>query len=289
LQEESALASHNDADYALWPGPVCLLVAGMPAKQKETVIAHFSRTAQTAGIALGGDNCSPHLFVYVTADTDNVLAQLRHNDFFNTSKGMAPVNRFLGSTRPIRVWYNDYTASNVIGSRVIRDYVRMIGNAVIVVVKRTGSVTVGQVADYIALIGLAEINLDADLGEAPTILRLFAAKADAPSYGLTSWDKALLKSLYRVPAKNATRLSEMQTEQFNLLKKAHSKRGRCGMVFCPALFCLSSWVLTDRPKPDYARCWLVGELSRMRVSPSGSPSFRAGVSKMYQVHASHSG
>lgn len=33
---------------------------------------------------------------------------------------------------------------------------------------------IGQLADYIAMIGLAQIRLDSDLGSAPTILRLFA-------------------------------------------------------------------------------------------------------------------
>jgi hypothetical protein len=54
----------------------------------------------------------------------------------------------------------------------------------------------GQMADYIAMAGLAKFNLDADYGTAPTILRLFKGTDDAKPSSLTDWDKAYLKALY---------------------------------------------------------------------------------------------
>jgi hypothetical protein len=118
----------------------------------------------------------------------------------------------MNTARPIRVWYNDYIDSKVSGSRLVRDYIRLISNAIVVVdTKRIGNANLGQVADYIALVGLAEVNLDSDLGNAPTILRLFGASGDEKIPGLTSWDQALLKSMYRTPPRDATRLSEVET------------------------------------------------------------------------------
>jgi hypothetical protein len=54
--------------------------------------------------------------------------------------------------------------------------------------------TIRQLADYIALIGLADMRLDADLGPTPSILELFGG--GTPPQGLTVWDRALLHALY---------------------------------------------------------------------------------------------
>jgi len=57
---------------------------------------------------------------------------------------------------------------------------------------------IGQIADYVTMVSLAEPDLDAPLGTAPTILRLFAALPpgeDRPA-GLSPWDAAFLKALY---------------------------------------------------------------------------------------------
>jgi hypothetical protein len=211
---QSVVAFHNDADYALWPVPVCPFVAGISPQQKEFMFSHLSGIAQAAGVLPTPANCSPNLFIYFTSDPDALLVKLRHSDprLFDTPNGLAPLNHFLNTARPIRVWYNDYIDSKVSGSRLVRDYIRLISNSIIVVdTKRIGNANLGQVSDYIALIGLAEVNLDSDLGNARTILRLFGAAGDEQIHGLTSWDRALLKSIYRTPPRDATRLSEMET------------------------------------------------------------------------------
>ena len=55
---------------------------------------------------------------------------------------------------------------------------------------------IGQMADYIAMVGLAKFNLDADFGAAPSILRLFQGTDDAKPSSLSDWDAAYLKALY---------------------------------------------------------------------------------------------
>lgn len=69
---------------------------------------------------------------------------------------------------------------------------------VYVIVDRTRmhAVTLGQLADYVGMLGLAEIKPTARFGDAPTVLKLFdAAPREAPA-GMTAWDRAYLKSLY---------------------------------------------------------------------------------------------
>jgi hypothetical protein len=44
--------------------------------------------------------------------------------------------------------------------------------------------------------GLAKINHDASVADAPTILNLFTASGDAVPQGLTDWDRSFLEAIY---------------------------------------------------------------------------------------------
>ncbi|HYD86123.1 MAG TPA: hypothetical protein VEA80_01485 [Vitreimonas sp.] len=63
-----------------------------------------------------------------------------------------------------------------------------------------------QVADYLAMAALVQLNPDADLSAFPSILNLFQSPETAPP-GLTEWDRAYLQGLYSATreAANATR------------------------------------------------------------------------------------
>lgn len=69
---------------------------------------------------------------------------------------------------------------------------------VFVIVDRTRlhGVNLGQLAAYVAMVGLAKLKTGANLDDAPTILKLFDGAPGAAPAGLTDWDRAFLKSLY---------------------------------------------------------------------------------------------
>jgi hypothetical protein len=69
--------------------------------------------------------------------------------------------------------------------------------SVIIVVdgSQTTKITMGQIADYIAMVGLAQIRVQADTGTAPSILHLFQG-SDPQPLGLSPWDEAFLHGLY---------------------------------------------------------------------------------------------
>jgi hypothetical protein len=76
-------------------------------------------------------------------------------------------------------------------------------------VNKLNHVSLAQLADYASLVGLMNIRSDADAGQAPTILRLFH---DAkPPDGLTSWDEALLYSVYNTNQSGILQLTDMET------------------------------------------------------------------------------
>jgi len=62
--------------------------------------------------------------------------------------------------------------------------------------------------------GLAEIRLDAKMGDAPSILQLFTAYGHTPPPGLSPWDQAFIKALYRT---RPSQLAAIKTSVVNEL------------------------------------------------------------------------
>ena len=82
---------------------------------------------------------------------------------------------------------------------------------------RLQQLRMGQLADYIAMVGLAEIRLDSDLGLTPTILRLFDKGGDGVPDSISDWDQAFLRSLYGTKQKNMMQVSEIETSMLKIL------------------------------------------------------------------------
>jgi hypothetical protein len=80
---------------------------------------------------------------------------------------------------------------------------------VIVDPTRFKGVSLGQLADYVAMSGLAQVALNARLGDAPSILTLFDEVPQAANAGLTDWDRAFLKAVYSSEQKSILQRSEI--------------------------------------------------------------------------------
>jgi hypothetical protein len=224
-----------------WKDKVCPLVAGLNKQQGEFVLARISQIANTADAPLGAETCKPNLYVIVTPDPELLLKQWwrREVDLFDGEAGLT-VRRFLETPRPIRVWYSASTVgadgqffirlldatsnrAKAFGERpVIRMHeppsrLKLTATrnifSVIVVVDSTkiGNINFRQLTDYIGLVGLAQINFDKQLGDAPTILRLFENSQETRPEEMTVWDKALLRGLYSTSQTNVMQLSQIQT------------------------------------------------------------------------------
>jgi hypothetical protein len=80
---------------------------------------------------------------------------------------------------------------------------------VIVDQKRLKGVTLGQLADYVAMSGFAKLKADAHLADGTTILTLFNAAPDAAPTSMTDWDQTFLKSLYASESRSRLQRSEI--------------------------------------------------------------------------------
>jgi hypothetical protein len=214
--------------------PICPLVAGLPRGDGEFILARLSSIASAAGAPLGPASCKPNFYIVVTSQPDALLKAWNQRDtnMFSDDSGSTKIRRFLHASIPIRVWYNAtlYTSEGVplgvvsegplkgipnnlraMGFRLTRDEVRDLTSVIVLIdSSRLRGVTFGQVAAYIAMVGLAEIRLDAHLGDAPSILQLFSAAENILPPGLSPWDQAFIKALYHTEHTDPGQLGEIK-------------------------------------------------------------------------------
>ena len=242
------LAHTDDQTIERWTyKPICPMVAGLTQQQGEFVLGRISKIAAQAGAPLASTKCrSPNLFVIVTSDPASLIKKLESTrSAFNREMSARQKTDF-ERDRPVRTWYNAGTVSldgtlviemldtsssrarngsdrngqtpvfnnmpSQYGSRLNASTVTHDILSVIEIVDRRSTVglNMNQLADYVAVAGLAQVDLDKDLGSAPTILNVFRAPADAKASGATSWDIALLTALYKADRSKTMALSEIQ-------------------------------------------------------------------------------
>jgi len=240
----TVLVRHWNETIVRWDVPICLLVAGLPRQYGEFVFERISQAAKDAHARLAKKDCHPNLYVVVTDDPEQLLKKWWNRDpmMYNTQEGIEPVWSFIKSKRPIRVWHNKDTrcrggapissgsAAALVGigsdlpgvsppvamgggcMDTLLQYgaIRYITSAVVVVDGRqTKNVSLGQMADYVALVGLARVRADAsDRAPVQSILSLFGH--GKPPQGLTAWDRALLYALYNTDESDKVRVQELE-------------------------------------------------------------------------------
>ena len=220
-----ATSQASPPSLARWNEPICPRVDGLSAEESDSILLHLSQAAAAVGIKIQPSPCQVSLYIVASNEPER-LARSLHKRVPGLFGAAAPavVERFFNTQRPVRVWYNTQFVGkygNKLGpadvsktphqplrnslaelSRLEFDDVRLIFTVVEVVdVARIAGIGTGRLADYLAMAGLAEINFDADLHAAPTILRTFdalgdpVASSDVPSE-LTTWDRGFLHGLY---------------------------------------------------------------------------------------------
>lgn len=214
---------------ARWQVPLCPRVLGLPQQQIEFVEQRLARLAANAGLRVDTAPCSMNLVVIMTPEPEKLLQELFHERprRFNTERGITGVKRFIGGGAAVRAWYNACSAPggrqqlNSVGnlqcnvgepgSRLKFHALRAIYSVIVVVdLNRIEGLKFGQLSDYIAMIGLAPIRDAANVGDAPSILRLLNASVTDKPATLSAWDQAFLKSLYRTDPSNVTQIWQIK-------------------------------------------------------------------------------
>ena len=201
---------------------VCPLVAGLPRQEGEFILGRISETARSAGVPLGEENCTANLYILVSSQPQELLQGMeqRNRPYTVGTYGTqypSVFESFLKMPRAVKTWYvaverDQYGQAmprnregvsynlHAEGSFIRFSSTWQLSHAFVVVDRtRLPGVSRGQLADYVAMVGLADIKPGLHLGDAPTILKLFDATPAAATAGMSDWDRAFLEALDATP------------------------------------------------------------------------------------------
>ncbi len=224
-----AIAPPSAEQMGRWNSATCVGVVGLPARQGQFIADRVAQRAFAVGLEPGSPGCAPNISVVVAPDGNAMAQQMFSQDeslfAYRSETGVSTLGRpafetFLTTERPVRWWHVTHTMSSdgeaiaggnaspttagglevqtvrSSGSR-IRGTTRQDFSRVVIIVdgRRVGGVQMAALADYIALVALAQTHPNADTSAYPTILNLFSASDGAPTQ-MTQWDLAYLDALY---------------------------------------------------------------------------------------------
>ena len=183
----------------------------MISDDASVLLGRLAEIIAAAGGRILPQPCQPNFVIVVTSEPDHVLRGWYAQDphLFGDA-APSQIRHFIESfSNPVRVWRNvrrgriattrlghfvpsnNQADSSPLATTASLDFYSVFS---IVDGSRIGRLNWTQLADYIGLAGLANIDPDADVGGAPSILRLFSQAP--PPGGLSNWDAAFLKTLY---------------------------------------------------------------------------------------------
>lgn len=225
-----------------WDKEICVSIENLRPDAALIIKERIETVARDVGLVAGAPECKPNIVIIATDNAQALLsASVKKNrraflDGSGTLRvGQDELDRFIASNQPIRWWFvvkrvmwdgQSYEEGQIvdvhgkgrIGSTVRADF----NHAFIVLdVSRIGTVKFPALADYIAMVSLAQISPDAELPDVPSVLRLFEDEGanSGEIDGMTSWDRALLKALYTSP-RNAKRLKIQQDDMARAMQEA---------------------------------------------------------------------
>lgn len=244
VNEITAPPSRED-QLARWDREICVGVIGIRARYGQFLVDRISQRAAGVGLRAGEPGCRANVVVFVTPDSNRLAREIvdQHQTLVaaqwtdNTvTEGRDALEAFANTSRTVRWWHisSTHTAdgqelgdvqSNIgaggqIRTQVVRttsmgfgrlqrttrqDFSRVV---IIVDAQRAAGMQFDTLADFVAMVALAQVDPDADTSGVPTILNLFADDVETHPTAMTDWDLAYLDGLY-----NAQRNSRSSSAQ----------------------------------------------------------------------------
>lgn len=221
---EIAQAPGAEDQLAVWDGAVCPGVVGLQnAGQAQFIVDRISERAVNVGLEAGRSGCRANILILVAPDANAVAAALasEYDGLMSTRRtenvgagDRAALDLFVNSGAAVRWWHVAHTVSadgfavhepmlgrtpvvRVFSPSRLRATTRQDFSNVVILVDATRAqgVRLDALADYIAMVSLAQIDPTADTSAYPSILNLFRADG-AALQAMTDWDRAYLDGLY---------------------------------------------------------------------------------------------
>lgn len=208
---------------ARWDRDVCVGAINFQPAAARVIVDRVSEIALAVGLDPEDPGCEPQVLIVATNDgpgTASGLVERNRRLFVLGGDGMdlgeEALQRFQSNDRAVRWWHVALPVDATTGQRAVRlpgdgdeynviqkfvasrissaiqsNLVRVV---ILVDITRLGDVTFAQLADYVAMIAMAQINPEVDASDHASVLNVFADPTAVQ--GLTDWDLAYLGALY---------------------------------------------------------------------------------------------
>ncbi|WAC61484.1 hypothetical protein [Brevundimonas sp. SL130] len=222
---EEVAAPPKGVGLARWHRDVCIGVANLAQPYAQFVVDRVSEVALDLGLNTGEPGCKANVMIIFANDASDVARRIVSEDpdgfrpaLQHTDLGRDALDRFQNSDAPVRWWHVSLPVSadtgdlaialssddeppslTVRGSSRLRSGIRNDLARVIIIVDMTqlGETRFSALADYLALLSMAQINPDAEVSSEASILSLF--NSGTLQDAMTDWDMNYLRSLYEAP------------------------------------------------------------------------------------------
>lgn len=249
---EEVSAPPRNRGLARWRGGVCVGVTGIRQDIAQNIADHVSRVALEYGLRPGDPGCQANVLIVFAEDGQSLgeaMVERRRRVFHlgvgGLDRGAAALDDFRFSDRPVRWWHVSVPTNANTGEVAIRlpggDAPQVMGegllnkgrwvrddlNKAIIVVDgdHVDGVGLPQLADYLSMVALAQIDPEGDTSRFSTILNLFDDPEGSP--GLTGWDRAYLDALYTGPSERI-RDSDQTRQLLRNLREARAAEDEGG-------------------------------------------------------------
>lgn len=210
--------------YARWQGRVCVGVFNLPDQAIAQYIADkITVTALELGLPTGSPGCQPNLQIIFSPDARELAGRLvdesplmfrPFGNTENTTQGRGALEQFKTSDAPVRWWQItmvvdetgmpamalpglDTPNVRAVASRLkntVNDAIW--GGLIIVDARKLNGIQWPQLAEYLAMVSLAQIEPGAQPDNHDSILNLFSA--EKPPLAMTDMDRSYLRALYEM-------------------------------------------------------------------------------------------
>lgn len=209
---------------ARWRGPVCIGVYNFQREAGQQIADGLAEAGEALNVPIKDGPCEPNIMIIGAVDSRAIATEWVRREYreFRPNIARAALSReklehFTTADVPVRWWaisrpayFDTFTGSRALtngpgrGAIQIRtamnrelhtrdDLQRLI---IILDADRVAGVSAENLIAYLTMISFTQVDMQAEMGDFPTILNLFQPGQVAD--GLTDWDQAYVQGLYDV-------------------------------------------------------------------------------------------
>lgn len=256
---DEVAAPNRRRGLARWEDRICIGVANLRTEPAQYIVDRVSTVAEDVGLTPGEPGCAPTVMIVASDDPAALARELvreRRRAFRMGGSGMdrggVALRAFVSSEAPVRWWQVSIPTDSETGTVAVRipgecrhpcqdpeDYAPVVfvfsasrlatqivdnltRTVVILDIDQVDRVSIDQLADYVAMVTLAQVDPEADTSRYASILNVFDRPETAS--GLTDWDRAYLTGLYGAE-RNRLNLRANRAEIADSIHRAHRDAG----------------------------------------------------------------